>query len=263
MPPKKSNRKRNVSRKRKNVPKKAISFDKKVLAVIHKQVEDKEAYISGNESTLISFNSGINSAGDMLQIVPNMVRGVDVNERIGDRITLKQHTIKGYFRIVPNLAQVGQNKFANVAVRMMVLSFKSLSNYDQIATDTTLTTKLGGLLKKGGVTTGFTGLISDIQSPINREIFTVHYDKVYHIKQDYIQTAIGAVTADTLRMYNIKLKVKNKVLKFADDTSSGLIPTNYAPILCFGYCWMDGSAPDTTSTNLQVFHQSMIKYEDA
>jgi len=251
---------------RRAAPKKPLakpkSFEKKVLAVIHKQTEDKEAYLANSDSALVSFNSGINSVGDCLQLVPNITNGTGINARIGEKINLKSHTVKGYFRIVPNTAALGY-KFTNVGVRMMIVSFKSLINYDAITADTTLTAKLAGLLQKGGTTVGFTGLVSDVMAPINRDIFTVHHDKFYNIKQDYNLSAVGASTMDTLRMFKISLKVKNKVLKYADDISSGLLPTNYAPVMLIGYTFMDGSLGDTAATNLQLFYESIVKYEDS
>jgi len=243
-------------------PKKRQSFEKKVLSVIHKQTEDKECYISNNESSLVSFNSGISGAGDILQIIPNMFNGTEVNERVGDKVNLKSHNIRGYFRIVPNTAAANY-KFGNVAVRQMVLSLKTISNYDAVVADPTLANKLLGLLRKGGTTVSFQGLVSDVMCEINREVFTVHYDKVYHIKTDYNMTAIGATTQDTLRMFNINMKVKNKQLKYSDDVSTSLLPTNYGCFMVFGYCYMDGSLPDTAATNLQVYYSSVMKYEDA
>jgi len=240
---------------------KPVSFDKKVMAVIHKQAEDKEAFTNNSDTALVSFNSGINSAGDCLALVPTITTGSGNNSRIGDKINLKTHTVKGYFRIVPNTAALSY-KFGNVAVRMLVLTVKTHTNYDALITDPAVTTKLAGLLQKGGTTVGFTGVISDVLAPINRDLFTVHYDKTFNIKQDYNMTAAGSATLDTLRFFSISLKVKNKQLKYTDDVSSGLYPTNYAPIICFGYSFLDGSAPDTASTNLQVYYESIMKYED-
>jgi len=259
---KKNNKGNSKRRARVSKPKKAMTFDKKVLAVIHKQTEDKEVYISNNESTLVSFNSGIAGAGDILQIIPNMFNGTEINERVGDRVNLKSHNIRGYFRVVPNTAAANY-KFGNVAVRQLVLSLKSISNYDAVVADPSLANKLLGLLRKGGTTVAFQGLVSDVMAEINREIFTVHYDKVYHIKTDYNMTAIGATTQDTLRMFNINMKVKNKQLKYSDDISTSLLPTNYGCFMAFGYCYMDGSLPDTAATNLQVYYSSVMKYEDA
>jgi len=261
MAPKKNNKKTYKGRKPKVAAKKAPSFEKKVLQVIHQQAEDKEAFLLTNESSLISFNSGITAVGDCLQLIPPTTNGSANYQRIGDKIQLKTHNIKGYYRIVPNLA-AGSYKFGNVMVRMLVVSFKSAPNYDMITSDPTITSKLAGLLQKGGTTVGFTGLVSDVMAPINRDLFTVHYDKVQNIKQDYVVTATGGITEDTLRMFNINLKVKSKVLKYTDDMSSGLLPTNYSPVMMIGYCFADGSLPDTASTNLQLYYQSRITFED-
>jgi len=260
--PKKGKSKRTIRKFSKKITKKPVSFDKKVLAVIHKQTEDKECYISNNESTLVSFNSAISGAGDILQIIPNMVNGTSINERVGDKVIVKSHNIYGYFRIVPNTGALNY-KFGNVAVRQLVLSLKSISNYDAVVADPSLANKLLGLLRKGGTTVQFQGLVSDVMADINREVFTVHYDKVYHIKNDYNMSAVGATTQDTLRMFNINMKVKNKQLKYSDDMSAGVLPTNYGCFMAFGYAYMDGSVPDTVPTNLQVYYSSVMKYEDA
>lgn len=246
----------------KKAAKKGKTFAQKVLAVVHKRTEDKVVYTSNDEDSLVSFNSGINGAGDMLNIIPNMDNGVEINQRIGDKVIMQSHTIYGYFRIVPNTTALSY-KFGNVAVRQMIISLKSISNYDAVINDTNLTAKLLGLLRKGGTTTGFSGIVSDVMADVNRDVFTLHFDKVYHIKSDYNMTAIGSTTQDTLRMFRINMKAKNKQLKYDNNISAGLLPTNYAPIMVFGYCYMDGSLPDTTSTNLQVYYSTTLKYEDA
>jgi len=263
----KRNYKRKGYNKKKSAPKRATkakskTFEQKVLSVIHKQVETKELYTSMSDSALISFNSGINALSDLQRLLPNMAQGTAVNQRVGDRVKMMTHSIQGYFRIVPQTT-AGAFKFGNVGVRMMVLSLKSCANYNTIDNDPFIATKLAGLLRKGGTTVGFGGLISDLQAPINRDLYTVHSDKVFHIKQDYVMTAVGTTTQDTLRMFKINLKVKNKDLKYSDDVDSALTPTNYAPFLAIGYSYMDGSTADTLATNLQLFFESRVTFEDA
>jgi len=256
--------KRNNKRKpqKKTVAKKQ-TFEKKVLSVIHKQTEDKVAHMSSSETQLIRFNGTINVASDCLRLVPTVTRGTADNERVGDMITLKKHQIQGYFRFDP-IITTGQNQFAGVMVRQLIISFKTASNYDAITSDPNINNKLASLLRKGGATVGFTGLIGDVMADINRDVFTVHYDKNYYIYQDRCNSAIGYHSAqETIKFFDFSMKVTNKTLKYSDDVSNDLLPTNYSPVMCFGYTYLDGTAPPLDVNQFMGIHyNAQITYED-
>ena len=242
------------------------TLEKKVLAIIHKQAEDKVAHASSG-SSLVLFNSGITSVADCLNIVPTINNSTGIAGRIGEKIRLKSHTVKGYVRF----ATAGNSpdaKFSQIMVRQMIVSFKSSKNFDVIDTDPNINAKLATLLQKGGTTTGFTGLMSDIMADINRDVFTVHMDKKYYLTQSRLNiTTTGGVdiaqdNSKAIRFFNHSMKVKNKLLHYDADVSASLLPTNYAPIMLFGYCYLDGSAVDTVTTNLGVYYESQMTYED-
>jgi len=141
----------------------------------------------------------------------------------------------------------------------MAFNVSALANYTEenaalLVTSSVLGAKTASLIKSAG------NVMVGVKS--SETINIMDTDAIFQSGGSCGFTASGSTTADTLRFFKASLKVKNKQLKYSDDTSSGLLPTNYAPVLCFGYCFMDGSLPDTASTNLQVYYESILKYED-
>lgn len=261
-----------IKSKRVNKPK----MEKKIKAIVQKElnkdVEDKMAYFNPGDS-LISFNSGISSASDMLQIIPNISNGNTDNSRIGDQLTAKRLKISGHIRLYPK-TQTGtvsnEPKLSNVVCRLMVLSVKSNPSYPSATLQPGI---LSSLLKKGGTTTAFTGVLSDIHAPINTDIFTCHYDTNFYLSQDYVfvpsstggtytNSAVAVDVKDSIRFFNINLKVKNKVLKY-DSVNGGILPTNYGAFMVLGYSYLDGSSPDSLNTQVGMQYISTLNFEDA
>lgn len=234
--------------------------------LIGKHIETKQAYTStGN--TLIMFNSGIDSNGDIRSVLPGIAQGSGDATRDGSQITAKSLNIKGYMKLAVNDVP-DSTTWPNVMVRMMVVSLKTHSNWTQVSTQGS---SLGTLLRKGATTTGFTGAISDLYAPINNEVFTVHYDRKFNLSQTFIN-AIGASVpsqyvpqdlSKTIRFFNINVRCKNKVLKYDPTYTDSLYPTNFAPFLILGYCNMDGSQIDTVTTKIGLQYDAVLNYEDA
>lgn len=232
---------------------------------LRKNVETKEAFLtSGN--VLTSFNSGINTTADMLQIVPNITQSTSDNGRIGDQARAQSFNIKGYIRLIPNATFNGTN-LPQVVARLFIVSLKSKPNYTEA---TSTATPLGGLLKKGGTTSGFGGNLQDIYAPVNTDLWTVHADKRFYLNQPYLVQPGGvgpaSVPVDTkncVKFFNINLRCKNKLLKYDSNVSSALLPTNYGPMLLLGYAFLDGSSPDVINTSLGLQYDTIFRYEDA
>lgn len=250
--------------RRKTVTKAKGQFKKKVLSVINSVAEDKHLYTSNSETALTLFNSGINSVADMLQIMPNQSEGDAENNRDGDEIRLKSFNVKGYIRVVPVLNGPTGNPICQVGIRMMVLSLKKATSWDLV---TSSPTPLLSLLRTGGTTKGFTGVISDLFAPVNTDLYTCHYNKVHYCTQEYVNrdTTVGYWNTDIknqIKFFNINLKVKDKKLLYDDDTNGGILPTNYSPFLVMGYSYLNSGTPDTISTNVGLHYQSHITFQD-
>lgn len=255
--PKKS--KRNVKPAKLNpATKKAIN------KLISANIETKQAFhTSGN--TLTFFNSGIDSTGDFQQILPGVSGGTGDANRNGSQITAKSLNVRGYLKLNVN-DTTDSTATPQVIARMMILSLKPVSNWEARNP-----TYLSSLLRKGATTSAFTGLLSDLYSPINNELFTVHHDKRFYLNQSFIN-AVGAsppstvVTQDlknTVKFFNLNVKCKNKVLKYDPNVTSSIFPTNFAPFMVLGYAYADGSSPDTVTTRLGLQYDATLNYEDA
>lgn len=241
---------------------KATSFSKKVINVIRSQNETKHAFHSQG---LISFNSAINSSGDALQILPNMSNGTGDSQRIGDQIRMTSCVLKGYLQM--NLVS-DANTYSNrkIAVRMMILKPKRYGTLSD--TQNGYTQWQSVLLKKGASAIGFTGLIPDLWAPLNTDVVTKLYDKVFYMHQSPIisLSATGLVSPDisnTTRVFSIRIPGRNRLCKYDLNNDNGLLPVNENWVLCLGYVHMDGGAADVVPTQVSLAFDTNLTYEDA
>lgn len=232
-----------------------MSFAKKVQSVINKNAENKQIY----NNAFISFNSGINSAGDIQQVVANLGNGTGDYQRIGDQIRGQQLQVKGWMAMT--LSYVSSASAARIGVRVMIVQPKNYGSLTEISANTG--NWLGHLLKKGGTTTGFSGAVSDLQSPINSDAITKYYDKVFYLNLPYAQTAVGEVsTVGSTRFFSFTKNLRNKLIKYDSSVGSGLTSTQFNPVLLCGYVHLDGSAADVVNTQVQLNYDSMMQFQD-
>lgn len=235
------------------------TFTKKVKKILHAQVETKQAF-SSLPST--AFNSGITAVGDIQNLLPTIAQGTADNARIGDQIKGQRLSIKGAVVYSPSAGSYGTYSNARLAVRIMIIQPKQYGDYSAIYNN--FATWSPYLLKKGGTTTNFSGTMSDLWAPINTDAITKYYDKIMYLNGAYERTAVGGYQLlGSTKFFKINLKLRNKTIKYDSSVSSGLSPTNYAPIMLIGYVHMDGSAPDSVSTAITAQYDSIFDYEDA
>lgn len=241
---------------------KKSNLKKLVKTVIHDQLENKQAWHNFNPTW---FNCGINSAGDACRLIPDINQSTADNGRIGDQLRARRFNVKGHILFAPQ--GVGQSdSYRRIACRLMVVTPKTYSGYRSAIDNAT--TWMGYLLKKGGTTTGFTGLVSDLYSPINSDAITTHYDKIFYMNQPSLVSGTTSNTlpldlSNTTKFFDISFSCKNKLVKYEASVDYGLTPTNAGYILLCGYVFLDGSSPDTVTTRIQLGYTSTIEYEDA
>lgn len=264
-----SRRKRNarnyISARRAVRKAKKSNFNRAVKKIIDADTETKQAwYSSGN--TLTAFNSGITVAGDMLQIIPAISRGTNTGDRIGQKIKAKSCRVKGHLRITTNEVNDSQT-LPQVYVRLMVLSLKFRQSY---ADATGYTAALSNLLKKGNTTTDWSGVFSDMNAPINSDLFTLHGERKFYLNQSYQNTTgpsppstiLPIEIKNTIKFFDFNVRCKNKILRYDTAVGSDIYPTNWGPFLCVGYCYLNGGSPDTVSTNLGMEYITDFRFED-
>ena len=243
----------NPKRRGRKNPKPSKSFVKKVMTVIHKTAESKQAFTSQSN---VFYNSGINANGDTVSILPSITKGTNDNQRIGDQLRGQRLQLKGAIQLV---SPQGTLSNCRVAVRMMVVMPKQYTVFDNSVT--------GGwmpyLLKKGGATTAFTGILSDLWAPINTDMITKYFDKVFYLNTAYNAAAGISTLGNSVKFFSHKFNLKNKLLKYDDAAQAGTLPVGYAPQIILGYVHMDGTGPDTLTTAITMSFDSIFTYEDA
>jgi len=234
---------------------KSGSFAKKVQSIINKNAENKQIYTN----SFINFNSGINSAGDIQQVVANLGNGTGDYQRIGDQIRAQKLQVKGWMAMT--LSYLTSASASRIGVRLMIVQPKFYGGLTEIAANTG--NWLGTLLKKGGTTTGFSGAVSDLQSPINTDAITKYYDRVFYLNLPYSQTAVGeASTVGSTRFFSMSKNLRNKLMKYDSSVGSGLTSTQFNPVLLCGYVHLDGSAADVVNTQIQLNYDAMLQFQD-
>lgn len=270
MPPRKYYRRRKYLRRAKPT-KKSCKLSKcmkrEIQKLISKNVEDKEAFYSSGTS-LTYFNSGINSNGDLQQIVPAINNGSTEQHRIGDTIRAKTLVIKGYIQLQKDQT-MGDVANKRVAVRLMCVGSKRLKEWNQLYGN--FGTSSGFLLKRGNASVGFQGYINDLWTPINTEEYTKYYDRVFYLSQDYVAQQAGSSVSMTwsqdiskgVKFFTIRIPLRGKKLLYDSSVSGADYPTNWSCGLCLGYAHLDGSSPDVVETRVGLSYESTITYEDA
>lgn len=231
---------------------------KAVVALVHKNAETHQAFHSISSE---NFNSSPNSTADVKRIMPSINKGDEDYQREGDRLTSRNLTVRGAIVYNPSVGQYGTYANARLGVRLMVVQPRIYSNIDDAQTNASTWTAY--LLKKGGTTTAFTGVLSDLWAPINTDGIIKYYDKIFYMDAPYQLSAVGSsLMGKSTRLFTIKMKVKDKILKYENSVSGGIQPTNYSPCILIGYAHMDGSAPDVATTAIQLSYDVIFNFDD-
>jgi len=241
-------------RKRSAKPSKALV--KTVNTILRKNVENKQAWLT---YPLASFNSAADSAADILQVVPVVAQGVTESQRIGDDIRAQKLTIKGH--MISTLS--GNLSYSRIAVRMLVCQPKFAPNSTLEATQ--FNSWLPYVLRIGGGNIGLNGTIESLYAPVDHDVITCYHDKVYYVSNPRLLTDVGQQeTRQSVKFFNLSLKLRNKLLKYNGNFSGDVRPINYAPVILFSYVFLDGTAPiSVTPQVMSMTFTSALEFEDA
>lgn len=142
-----------------------ISFDKRVLAVVDKQ---RELKVSRPYSVQTEVGSGITLA-NCLAIMPPISQGDNEYQRSGNQITLKKIVINCYYT---NVFPVDANINTRPMVRRFIIKQKNSNAANIINGTTPLLTN--NFLENSAA---YTGSITDYNTPVNKNAFTVRREK--------------------------------------------------------------------------------------
>lgn len=184
-------------------------------------------------------------------VIPTISQGVERHDREGTKIKLQSININGKIDIpADDNPAIGNGDRAQIYVRLMCLSLKQMKLLTDVINDwnADLNDKF---FKNNSQPFGPTGQYLDMLSSINREVFTVHYDKVMKLSRNYpffpdpTSTSGAASQVPTSKEFSINLKVKNKVLDYAQPSSNR--SQNFQPFVCALFAYNNGSAPSTSA----------------
>lgn len=208
-------------------------------------------------------NSPIGSA-DCRAIIPQIgpigIGGAGVNtsaQRMGDRVKPKSLVVKGTVSLSLDSATTQRD----IYVRVLILAQKDIKNGGQVnagAVDT------AHLLRTGFVVAAqnqvaFQGYTMDHQYQVNKDKFRVYMDKRIKL------TPAAATGIESNARYSATWTYRFKQLpaSLTWDEGSGDWANNFAPFLCLGYSYTDGTGPDLVTTKVVSNAYSRFEFEDA
>jgi len=152
---------RRLRRARKAAPR--ANFSKRVLKVLNSQRELKVSTPYGSEHVVKRAISNAN--GSIISIMPGIAQGDNEYERSGNQITLKKIVVNAYYMLAFPIAD---NADTRALVRHIIIKQRN-SNASNILDGTT--PLLGNNILENS--SPYTGGITDYNTPINKNAFTV------------------------------------------------------------------------------------------
>lgn len=241
------------------------------------ELEEKHAITEySNVPLLPSIPTGIvlNGQGNFFKLMPEIFQsttgsaGSAYNERVGNEINLKELEINGFLNFGPAAISGVDYKNAKLAVRVMILRAKEVNDqellFDNMPTD--------GLIRFGEQATGaggpvqYVGLPLDSFREINRDTFSVRYDKVHYLNAPATIVGVSSVTTSnvpsSMKIIKHTLSFGKNGLKLKYSASTDTQANNFPYFMVIGYSSLSQNAvPDNNI--IQATFQMRSKYTDA
>lgn len=227
-----------------------------VKGVIKRNVESKFQQLSTVGTT---FNGGISATNEWYNPIPVINQGEAAFQRNGNAI--RPTLLDMNWRISLG---TGVTRSCDDVVVLYLFKCKNLRSYaDMISRGSP-----NSFLNKGsqGVTP-FTGVLNDIDSPVNVDAFNIVAKRVFkltkgtgNLNNDGTTTYSGAggVTSK-----HISVKIRNLPQFLYQQGNTDGLPENYGLCWALGYAKADGSSPDVLFQDVRVDFTSNLYYTDA
>lgn len=284
-------RKARVPRKSKSVPKPSKALTTAITRVIGRKAESKQAMFYGTAGTFPQTglygdrqysiqNQFISSTtSDLKWLLPNVAIGTEDNQRIGNQITPTSLRIDGVVKV--SLTNLTAPAPTDIYVVVYVLTHKVFKSYEALLGSPAVAPAVGfvggnnfnQLLKNGeNTTTNFSGNFWAAHQPVADQYYNVLAKKIVRLRFAGLYTSGGqsvsiANSHDYQANLSITLTEKHMPakLKYPEGTVTGAFnnaPLNYAPFMCLGYYYADGSTPATPQAIVEQSYVSKLNYKD-
>lgn len=253
--------------------KRGANFRKKVKEVVREELqeelEEKCAVIGfANESLdTPSIPSGnVLGSSNFIKLFPNISQGVgQYNQRIGNEIRLKYLDIKLLLQYKDG-AGINNYRDQSLGVRVMILRQKDNNDELGFIQDS----QMDKLLENGSIVSpgpaSFTGTTLNLIQKINREQFSVRYDKVHYIDRarefnDNNSTMVfNRPPRPVIVSHRLTFGKQGLKLTFGDKASEN--PANFPYVMVIGYAsTMASQAP--SNDIVEYSYTANAAYTDA
>lgn len=206
----------------------------------------------------LTFNGGISATSEWYNPIPIVGQGDGAFQRQGN--VIKPTLLDMHWRVSIG---TGVTRSCDDTVVLYLFKCKNMRSYaDMIARGSAST-----FLENGSLgLKAFTGVLQDIDVPVNNDAFTVISKRVFKLSKGPgglngdggTYSGAGGITSKHI---NIKIR-KLPQFMYQQGNSDGL-PENYGLCWALGYAKSDGSAPDVLFQDVRVDFTSNLYYTDA
>mgnify|MGYP000263857465 CR=1 FL=1 len=237
------------------------AFQKSVKAIVRDEIqtelENKVGVIGLTDSNIDTAaipTGDVAASSNFIKLMPLISQGTgQYNQRMGNEIRLKSLNIKMLFNSVLANASTTALADAGLGVRVMILRQKDQNSQLGVIEDF----QGNKLMENGSITApgpaSFDGTTWNLVQKINREQFSVRYDKVFYIDNPFKQgtggNAVQFPTKTRIMEHTLKFGKQGLKLTFGDGASEN--PTNFPYIMVVGYA---------STTALGVPSNNLIRY---
>lgn len=255
--------------------KRSANFTSKVKAVVREELqeelENKVAVIGADNETVDTANipfGDVTTSANYIQLLPDIDQGLgQYNERVGNEIRMRHLDIKMLLQYVNGIQEtVGGQEDQSLGVRVMILKQKDSNNYMDFLADS----KADSLLENGTIVApgpaSYSGNTFNLFQKINREQFSVRYDKTFYIDRPAIISGTDSFTQyqrlSRPQVLSHRLTFGKRGLKLTYGEGSDTKPTNFPYVMVIGYSGTFGStAPSDRLINYS--YTANASYTDA
>lgn len=246
---------------------------KKVKAIVRdelKETQEMKIAVIGEANTTVdtpSIPSGdVSASSNFVRLFPNISQGTgQYNRRVGNEIRLRELSLE---MLLSYGVQTGSGNYRDqaVGIRVMILRQKDNNDYNGFVEDS----QTSKLLENGSIVTpgpsNFSGTTINLCQKINREQFSVRYDKVHYIERAREFNSGGGQlqfnTPPRPKFVKHTLRFGKKGLKLTYGNSASESPTNFPYLLVIGYASSIDSG--VASNNLVEYtYSAKAKFTDA
>jgi len=219
--------------------KRSATFAKKVKEIVRDEIAEEaenKVAVLGLTNTPINTaaipHGDVSSSTNFVKLMPLIQQGLgQYNNRVGNEIRLKSLDIKMLLNF--DRAFIGSIENSSVGVRVMILRQKDQNSQTGLISDFQGDKLMehGAVLNPGPAS--FTGNTWNLVQKINREQFSVRYDKVFYLDCPFRQ-ASGIALPPKTKVMSHTLRFGKQGLKLTFGNAASESPTNFPYVMVLG-----------------------------